>query len=60
MQCVSVVIESVSGDIGRKNGRRVDLDGKQVAHRIGIFASVQALERRSARIDVLGRRTIEL
>ena len=44
-QDVRNVVETVAFVVGRQQGRGIDIERKQIANRVGVFGSIQAMER---------------
>ena len=58
LQRAGDVVEAVVRIVTRQQGRRVDLEAQQVAHRVGVFA-VQAVQAHMARCDLAACRRID-
>ena len=56
LQRLRVVVEAIARLVARQQGRGVDVDVQQVAHRVGVFLAVEAMQAHVTRVGVaLGR-----
>ena len=58
-QCVGDIVKTFIGVVGWKQRRDVDLQVKQIANRVGVFGSVQAMQAGSSRVGICEAGTIE-
>ena len=59
LQGAGNVVEAVADVVGGEQSRGVDINAEQVAHRVGIFGSIQAVNADAARIEVRGAGLIQ-